>query len=162
MSPLLTQTRTDHHRQRISRPSSKPSAEVLLGDLIICDDSCSSSESVIVKIYRTSYCHFVALFPNKKICNPLACINLKHYSPEVVQTDDDDSTYDVIILRPRSCDGTAVFFKVAKDNRVATDEWMSALTSVNRHPDNSPSKRHSLCDVPLLLPSVAEHDEEDG
>lgn len=100
--------------------------EVIRGEMMLstCAGLDHTQQTLVsIRVYRTSFCHFAAVFPPKKYCNPVACINLKHYKPELVNSDGEQLIY----LRPKSCDGSALLLKLYRTGG-DVDGWLKAMS----------------------------------
>lgn len=121
-------------------------AEVISGDVFL---SASGNRKTFVnlRVYRTSLCHFAAVFPAKQFCNPVACINLRNYEPQLLSE-------QKIFLMPKSCDGLSVFLDLPHEG---VSLWMNALKNCSGRAN---SRHRQSENRAFALPSVVEADEE--
>ena len=79
------------------------------------------SQSVQVKVYRTSVEHFAVIYPQKKVCRPLGVLNLRNTTIERIRDEG-------FIVRQKGYDATvSITFLV--ENKKELDYWILAFTA---------------------------------
>ena len=115
--------------------------EVICGDVILQGPD-KQRRYVNVKVYRTAFEHFAAVYPLKRLSRPIGVINLRN--TRIFPIEDDSSVG--FVVNQRTFDVTTSITLHCEPH--ALDAWMDAFT--NR---NSPTSVHQT-----LLPIVTEEE----